>query len=122
MQRARRDPAHVAFTMRTIRWLDRTVAVPAYAVVLVSGLAMVSLGIARLTDRWLILALALYVVIAVLGGAVFGPVVRAQLAAFERGGVADPDYLRHERRANRLAWLTIAGTLVILFLMVFRPF
>lgn len=117
-----RNPEHLAYTIRGIRSIDRRVANPAYAFLLVTGLAMVAVGGIPLIQGWLLTALAIYLAAALVGYFVFGPVVKRELAALERGGVTDPDYLRHRGQARQLAVVTIAAVLVILTLMVTKPF
>ena len=117
-----RDPEHLAYTIRGIRAIDRQVANPAYGLLLVTGLAMVVFSGVPLTQGWLVVALALYVAAALVGYFVFGPVVRRELAALERGGVGDPEYLRLRGRARRLGILTMTVVLIILALMVTKPF
>ena len=65
---------------------------------------------------------ALDVPAALVGYFVFGPLVRRELAALERGGVDDPEYLRFRGRASRLGILTTTVVLIILALMVAKPF
>ena len=117
-----RDPEHLAYTNRGIRAIDRRVANPAYALLLVTGLAMVLFSGVPLAQVWLAVALALYVAAALVGYFVFGPVVRRELAALERGGVSDPEYLRFRAQARRLGILTTTVVLIILALMVTKPF
>lgn len=119
---ARREPEHLAFVIRGIRWIDRWVAEPAYFLAFATGVAMVLWGISSFTAGWLLTALVIYAAIAVLGITVFGPVVRKQLAALERGGVTDAEFLRRERQSAWLGTVTIAGLLAILALMVLKPF
>ena len=117
-----RQPEHLAFTIRGIRTIDRAVANPAYLLLLVSGLGIVWLGGIPLAQGWLLLALGLYVIAALLGYFVYGPVVRRELAALERGGVDDAEYRRSRGQARTLGIWTTAIVVVILGLMVTRPF
>ena len=117
-----RDPAHLAFTIRGIRWIDRRVANPAYALLLVTGLALALAGGVPLTRGWLALALSLYAAAALVGVLVFGPVVRRELAALERGGPTDPEYLRRRSQVALLGVITTAMVLSVLTLMVLKPF
>ena len=117
-----RDPEHLAYTIRGIRAIDRRVANPAYALLLVTGLAMVVFSGVPLAQGWLVVALALYGAAALVGYFVFGPVVRRELAALERGGVGDLEYLRFRGHARRLGILTTTVVLIILALMVMKPF
>ena len=119
---AGRDPEHLAFTIRGIRWIDHRVANPAYALLLVTGLALALAGGVPLTRGWLALALVLYVTAALVGVLVFGPVVRKELAALERGGPTDPEYVRRRSQAALLGVITTAIVLFILALMVLKPF
>ena len=116
-----REPEHLPFTIRSIRAIDRRVGNPAYALLLVTGLAMALLGGIPLTQAWLLVAIAIYLAAAVLGYFVFGPVVRGELAALERGGTRDPAYLRSRAHARTLGVVTTAMLLTILALMVVRP-
>ena len=117
-----RDPEHLAYTIRGIRAIDRRVANPAYGLLLVTGLAMTFFSGVPLAQGWLVVAIALYVAAALVGYFVFGPVVRRELAALERGGVGDPEYLRFRGRARQLGILTTTVVLIILALMVTKPF
>lgn len=119
---AERDPEHLVFTIRGIRWIDRRIANPAYALLLVTGVALAIAGGVPLTRGWLALALALYLAAAAVGVLVFGPVVRKELAALERGGPTDPEYLRGRSQAALLGMITTAIVLSILALMVLKPF
>ena len=117
-----REPEHLAYTIRGIRAIDRGVANPAYALLFVTGIALVLVTGIPLTTGWLAVAIAIYVAAAILGYFVFGPVVRAELAALERDGVDAPEYLRRRSQARSLAIVTTTMVLVILALMVAKPF
>ncbi len=115
------DPAHVAFAVRGVRRLDRTVANPAYAVLLVTGVLMVWTGAFSFSEHWIQAAIVLYALTALLGIVVFAPAIRRQLAEAD----ADPTsaaYRAAARRSTALGWVTIAVVLTIVFLMVVKPF
>jgi len=116
-----RAPEHLAYTIRGIRAIDRRIANPAYALLLVTGLAMTLVSEIPLSQAWLALAIAIYIAAAALGYFVFGPVVRTELAALEHGGTSDPEYLRQRGRARMLGVVTTAMILTILALMVVKP-
>ena len=118
---AERQPEHLVFTIRGIRAIDRRIANPAYVLLLVTGVAMIFVSGVPLTQPWLLAALGIYAAAALLGFCVFGPVVRGELAALERGGTSDPEYLRLRGRARTLGVVTTAMVLTILALMVVRP-
>lgn len=118
---AERQPEHLAFTIRTIRAIDRRVANPAYALLLVTGLALALTSGISLAQTWLLAAIGVYVAAALLGYFVFGPVVRAELGALERGGVGDREYRRRRGQARALGVMTTTMVLAILALMVLKP-
>lgn len=121
LRAAGREAARLVFVIETVRTLDNRVANPAYGVLLVTGVLMVMAGQYSFETGWLALAIALYVIVAVLGIFAFGPAIRRQLAEAER----DPSSAAYEaaaRRSNRLGLLTTAIVLVIVALMVLKPF
>ncbi|MEX2047546.1 MAG: DUF2269 family protein [Chloroflexota bacterium] len=117
-----REPEHLAYTIRGIRTIDRRVANPAYALLFVTGIALMVVTGIPLTTPWLAAAIAIYAAAAILGYFVFGPVVRRELAALERGGAQDPEYLHWRGRARTLGIITTTMVTVILALMVTKPF
>ena len=115
------EPAHVAYAIRGVRRLDGTIANPAYGVLLVTGVLMVATGAFSYSEHWLQIAIALYVLTALLGFVVFAPAIRRQLAEAE----ADPSSAAYRAAAQRttgLGLLTMAVVLVIVYLMVVKPF
>jgi uncharacterized membrane protein len=121
LRAAGREPARLVFVIETVRTLDTRVANPAYGVLLITGVLMVMAGQYSFETAWLALAIALYVVVALLGIFAFAPAIRRQLAEAER----DPTSAAYEiaaRRSSRLGWLTTAIVLVIVALMVLKPF
>lgn len=120
MSRAHRDRAHLVFVIETIRALDRRVALPAYVVVVVTGVIMVARGAYSFTTGWIVAAIALYLVAMVVGIVAFGPTVRRQLEEAKR----DPgsrEYAELARRNDRLTIVTLAVVAVIVVLMVTKP-
>jgi uncharacterized membrane protein len=118
---AEQHPEHLAFTIRAVRRSDRVLAIPAFVLTLVTGVWLVDVAGIALDARWLIVSLALYLAILVVGFAVFGPVVRREIEALERGGVTDPDYGQLRLRARVLSYGTIVALVAITVLMVVRP-
>lgn len=121
LRAAGREQARLVFVIETVRTLDNRIANPAYGVLLITGVLMVMAGQYSFETGWLALAIALYVIVALLGIFAFAPAIRRQLAEAER----DPDsaaYQAAARRSSRLGWLTTATVLVIVALMVLKPF
>jgi uncharacterized membrane protein len=121
MSRAHRDRAHLVFVIETIRILDRRLALPAYVLVLTTGIVMVARGVYSFTTGWIVAAIALYVLAVVVGVVAFGPTVRSQLAEAKR----DPSsaaYAELARRNDILTLVTLAVVTAIVVLMVTKPF
>jgi len=113
------NPDRLRYTIGAIRGLDRRVANPAYGVVLLTGLAMVFLGAYPLTAAWVVAALGLYGLVALVGMVLYAPAIRRQLVL-----AADPSsdaYRAAAARSGQLAMATIAIVAIILALMVFKP-
>ena len=119
--RAARDPQHVGFALKGIKFLDDRIANPAYGVLLLTGLVMLAVGHIALASLWVIVALVLFVAVAVLGFAVFSPLLREQIRMADAGQVTSPDFERLSRRSRILGPLLGVLVIVILVVMVFKP-
>jgi uncharacterized membrane protein len=115
------NPAFAPVALRGIRFLDDWIANPAYLLMLPTGAAMVALGGLSFRTPWIAISVALWVVAVLAGYLGYAPVLRAQIAAVDREGIAGPE-------AQRLAvrgyiWSGILGVLIIgiIVLMVFKP-
>lgn len=120
MSRAHRDREHLVFVIGSIRAIDRRLALPAYVVVLVTGVVMVARGAYSFTTGWIVAAIALYFLAVVVGIAAFGPTIRRQLAEAMRDP-SSPAYAELARRNDRLTIVTLAVVGAILVLMVTKP-
>jgi uncharacterized membrane protein len=120
MSRAHRDRDHLVFAIETIRVLDRRLALPAYVVLLVTGVLMVAGGVYSFTTGWIAAAIALYLLAVVIGFAAFAPTVRRQLAEARRDPTSAA-YGELARRNNLLTVITLAVVAAIVVLMVTKP-
>jgi uncharacterized membrane protein len=118
---AGRDRDRLVWTIETIHRLDTRVANPAYGVLLVTGILMVLGGLFSFQTGWLATAIVLYVLVAIVGIALYAPAIRRQLAEAERDPRSSA-YAVAERRSTVLGVVTTAIVLVIVFLMVVKPF
>jgi uncharacterized membrane protein len=118
---AERDPKSLPFALRGVKALDDRLANPAYIVLLVTGLLMVVLIRFPLSLPWLLTAIILYVLTALIGMLAFSPTLRTQLRLAETTGPDSVEYRRAARRGVRLGALTIVIVVVIVFLMVVKP-
>lgn len=115
------DRDRLPFVIRGIRRVERTLANPAYIVVLLTGVAMIVVGPFSISAGWVQAALGLYAAAVLIGIFLFAPALRRQLAEAERDPQS-PDYAAAARRGNLLGVLTVSVVLVIVWLMVAKPF
>jgi hypothetical protein len=116
--RAQRDPEHLDFALRGVKFLDDYFANPAYLLLLVSGLAVVALVHYQLTTFWLAAALILWLVAIALGYGVYTVLQNLPGYGHTRPGVWFL-LLRHQlhtglalraRAGNSTGVLTVRGT------------
>jgi uncharacterized membrane protein len=119
--RAAREPEHLGHVLRTVKVLDDRFANPSYALLLVFGLAMVFVGPYDITDLWILLALGLYVILVVVGAALYSPALRRQIAALDAGGITSPEYAALQARGTRLGMVLGMLVVVMIGLMVMKP-
>ena len=112
---------HLLFALRGVAFIDGRVANPAYALLLVSGIAMVVMSGRPWSEPWIVAALVLYAFLGIVGIAFYTPALKREIAAVERGGPDDPTYGRASKRQNIIAAVLLVVALIILYLMVFRP-
>ncbi|SRR6266567_1763268 len=114
------EPNHAAFTLKGIRFIDNRIANPAYGVLLITGLVMVFMEW-KITDLWIIVALVAFIGIAVLGFAVFSPLLRDQINLAEAGDTSSSGYVRLANRSRTIGPVLGILVVVILVMMVFKP-
>jgi uncharacterized membrane protein len=118
---AARRPETRLDVLRGIKTLDDRLANPAYVLLLLTGLAMVAIGSLSITTTWIAVALALYVLLVILGIGVFSPALNHQIEAVAAGEGASPAYAALARRTTMSGAILVAIALVIVFLMVVKP-
>lgn len=119
--RAAREPEHMGYALRGIKFLDDRVANPSYAGLLVVGIAMVLIGPYEFTTFWVAVAIALYVVMGAVAFFFYSPTLKRQIAAYEASGAQSAEFVALGAR-GRMAGM-ILGVLVvaIIVLMVVKP-
>jgi uncharacterized membrane protein len=113
--------AHTSFALKGIKFIDDRIANPAYGVLLVTGLIMVFLGHWSITALWIIVALVGFVAVAVLGVAIYSPLLRNQIRLADAGDVTSPEAVSLSRRGRVFGPVLGVIVLVILAMMVFKP-
>ncbi|HEY8180296.1 MAG TPA: DUF2269 family protein [Candidatus Limnocylindria bacterium] len=121
IRRATAEPEHLGHVLRTVKLLDDRFANPAYGLLFVVGLAMVFIGFPEFTDLWILLAIGLYLLLVILGFAVYSPILRRQIAAVESAGPDSDEYREIAGRGTRVGALLGAIVFVIIALMVLKP-
>jgi uncharacterized membrane protein len=121
MRYAGQDRDRLVWTMKGIRRLDNFIATPAYVVLLVTGVLMVVGGVFSFQTGWIIAAIALYVVVVVVGIALYAPGLKRQIAEAEIDPTS-PAYAAAATRTNLFGVITTVIVLVIVVLMVTKPF
>ncbi|MCK6370505.1 MAG: DUF2269 domain-containing protein [Gammaproteobacteria bacterium] len=116
---ANRDPPSRANTLRLVKKIDDRLAVPAYAVTVICGVVMWwwrwPAG-----SSWLITALVLTLVMAVMGTA-YGPFMKRWIRLAGEPGPENPALAPLSRQLT-FWWATISlGVLAVLWLMVWKP-
>lgn len=119
--RATREPDHRLHALQTVQALDRRFANPGYALLLATGLVMVAISAERLTDFWILGALILYTLTAIVGVVVYAPLLRKQMAALRAGRSSDAEFAVFARRVRKLGALLGLMVTAIVFLMVTKP-
>lgn len=121
IRRAATEPTALPFVLKNISLIDRRIANPGDLVLLATGLIMALTLQIPLTTPWLLTALILYSLAALLGILAYAPTARQQRALLETQSFASPHYQATARRADFLGLLVSVGVLAIVFLMVVKP-
>lgn len=116
-----REPVHMAFMLKGIRFLDNRIANPAYGLLFLTGLVMIFVGHWQLSSLWLIVGIVLFIAIAAIGGIVFTPLLRNQIKLAEAGDTASAEFMRLANRSRILGPILGLMVVVILAMMVFKP-
>jgi len=121
LARGGRSPDALPFTLRGIKLIDDRLANPAYGLLLITGLLMAYVDGLPLTTPWLLTALILYVIVALIGFLGYTPTLRRQIEVLDREGFQSADYQALARRGANLGRVLGLLVTVILFLMVVKP-
>jgi uncharacterized membrane protein len=117
---AAREPAHAPFALKGIAFIDRRVANPAYGLLLITGLALVAIG--GLRQGWILAALILFVLLIVVAIGFYSRVIRQQIKVMDSEGIASAAYKRLDGQATLYGIISLVIVLLIVFLMVVKPF
>ncbi len=121
ISQASRDPKVLPFVLRNIHVIDRRLANPCYALLLVTGVTMALALPVPFTTPWLLTALILYGLAALLGAAFFAPMMRKQIQILETEGFESTSYQSVAKRSTLFGVLVTLDVVIIVFLMVVKP-
>jgi uncharacterized membrane protein len=119
--RANMHPEFAPIALRGIKFIDDHIANPAYVLLLPTGAAMVWVAGLGFATRWIAAAMMLWLLAILLAYLAYSPTLVRQIAAVERGGVADPEAKRLAGRGQFLAGILGLLVFAIVVLMVFKP-
>ena len=121
LERAARETELQLHELRGIKFLDDRFEMPAYGLLIVTGGSMVFVAGPALTTFWILASIVLWFITMAVGGALYTPALRKQIAALESQGGASPEYQALAKRSRTLGMLTTILVSLILILMVFKP-
>jgi uncharacterized membrane protein len=116
-----REPEHLAFTLRGVKFLDDKISNLAWLGVGVTGPLLAWMAGYPWSERWVWQGLAALILASLLGLFVYSPLLKRQIAALDSGGPGDPLFLALGRRGTQLGLVFIGLDLYALYLMVFKP-
>lgn len=121
LARAAREPQHLSYVLRGIKFLDDRFANPGYGLLLITGLIMVLTTHIPLTTFWIAAALVLWFLLLIIGVGFYTPTLRKQIQVLEAQGADSPEFRRLAKRSISVGLATMIPVLLILILMIFKP-
>ena len=118
--RGNRDPEHLGFVLRGIKFIDDRIANPAYGLLLLTGLLMAFLQYSIGTS-WILIGLGLFVVLAIGGGAGYTPTLKKQIEVLDREGPSSAAYKALDSRATGIGMFLGVLAIAAVFVMVYKP-
>jgi uncharacterized membrane protein len=115
------DGREMRFALRTVKIMDDYVANPCYALLLVTGGALVYVSGYPWSLKWIYLSLALLVAAFAIAIALYTPTLRRQIDVLESSGPSDPEFLKLSTRGAVLGAILGVIVVTIVALMVFKP-
>ena len=119
--RASRDTEHMGYALRGIKFMDDRIANPAYIGLAIVGVVLVLIGPYDFEDVWVVVAIGLYVVMAVVGLALYSPTLKRQIAAYETDGAGSAEFSALTARSRMLGGVLALVVVAIIVLMVVKP-
>ena len=121
LSRAAQNAQAAPVLLRGVKLLDDRFANPAYALLLLTGIAMVLTAPYPWTTFWIDAAIVLWVIAVAWGAAMYTPALRRQIAALDASGFDSSQYRQAASRATVIGASNMLPILLILIMMVFKP-
>jgi uncharacterized membrane protein len=119
--RAAREPLHVGWALRGVKFLDDRVANPSYVGLGIVGVLLVLTGPWEFEQTWVAVSIGLYVALAVVAFAFYSPTLSRQIRVYEAEGPDAPAFATLGRRSRLLGALLGVLVLAIIVMMVVKP-
>ena len=119
--RAAREPEHMGYALRGIKFLDDRVANPSYAGLLLVGILLVVLGPWEFTQFWIYASIALYVAMGAVALFLYSPTLKRQIAAYEASGAGSVEFATLGARGRVVGIILAVIVVAIIVLMVVKP-
>lgn len=119
--RAQREPQHLGYALRGIKFLDDRVANPAYAGLLVVGILLVLTGPYEFTTFWVAVSIGLYLLMGAVAIVFYSPTLSRQIAVYESDGPDSPEFARLGDRGRLVGAILAVLVVAIIVLMVVKP-
>ncbi len=119
--RAAREPMHLGWALRGVKFLDDRLANPSYIGLGVLGVLMVLTGPWRFETPWILVSIGLYVALAVVGFALYSPTLSRQIRIYETDGPESPEFAALGSRARVLGIVLAVIVMVTVAIMVLKP-
>lgn len=119
--RAAREPMHIGWALRGVKFIDDRLANPSYIGLGVVGVLLVLTGPWRFETPWILISIALYVALAVVGFAMYSPTLSRQIRVYEADGPESPEFAALSGRSRLLGIVLAVIVVVIVAIMVLKP-
>ncbi len=119
--RATREPQHLGWTLRGIKFLDDRVANPSYIGLAILGILLVLTGPWQFEMLWIAVSIGLYLALMAIGVFVYSPTLARQIRVYETDGPESPEFAALGRRGALLGAVLAGIVFAIIVLMVVKP-
>ncbi len=120
LRRAVLAPESRSFTLDTIRMMERRMVMPAYVLVLLTGLGLIDRAGWAWSTPWLEMSLLFFIVLLGLVG-FHARVIKGQIALVADGSADSAEYDRAHARGRILLAIKVVVIIAMVYLMVFKP-